>query len=188
MTHDDRIAKVIGFEPHPMTAEALRASAELAPAGKVEVIEKGVGAKASFAGFDLRALSPTSAGLSVAAGHEDSAEIPVCTLDETIQLATDTPLILLIDIEGGELDALRGGKSLIARLKPLIIFEYNATTRRHFALSEAGDFLGADYELFRLRSEDGCLDRDLSDTWNVVALPKEGHWRHLRQQQGLILK
>lgn len=187
MAHNERVARVIAFEPHPATAGALRASAELGPMGKIQVIERGLGAAAGLAAFDLNDTAPTAAGLGVAGDEKNFATITLCTLDETIQLPGDVPLILLIDIEGGELEALRGGQALIARHKPLMIFEYNATTRRFFQLSQVEDLLGAGYRLFRLRTEDGRLDHDLSSTWNVVAVPKQGFWQYLNQSPDLIL-
>ena len=87
--------------------------------------------------------------------------------------------IPLIDIEGGELNALRGALSLIAMHQPLIVFEYNMVTRKYFKLSEVAELLGEGYCLYRLRSEDGGLDFDLSSAWNVIALPLQGPWRFL---------
>lgn len=187
MAHDHRVAKVIAFEPHPATAQALRGSADLAPPGKIEVIEMGVGATTGFATFDLHDVAPTAAGLRTYPDQQDLAKVGVCTLDEVIQVLPGTPVLMLIDIEGGELDALRGGGRLIARDWPLIIFEYNATTRKHFGIDQVQDLLGTGYQLFRLRSDDGRLDRDLTSTWNVVALPKQGPWQQLSHMPGLIV-
>lgn len=186
MAHNGKVDRVIAFEPHPVTADALRASAEFVPRGNIEVIEKGVGATTGFATFDLNEIAPTGAGLRPSDANKPFARIPLCTLDETIAVSSSAPLIVLIDIEGGELDALRGGQKLIAREKPLIIFEYNATTRRFFQLPHAADLLGDDYKIYRIRSEDGRLDNDLTTTWNVVALPQQGPWQHLNQLQGLF--
>jgi FkbM family methyltransferase len=187
MAYDSRVARVVAFEPHPATADALRASAAWAPAGKIEIIQKGVAESTGFASFALNERAPTGAGLRETADGQDSMKVDLCTLDEIFKLPPDQALILLIDIEGGELDAMRGGMSLITRQQPLIIFEYNATTRRSFQLGEAAALLGPDYEIYRLRSSDGRLDSDFSETWNVVALPRRGLWAILRDEQGLIV-
>lgn len=189
MAHDTRIVKVVAFEPHPVTATALRLSADMAPSGKLQVIEMGVGDKVGAAYFDLHDRAPTAAGLQRSEGQAALAAIRVCTLDDEIEeVSTDTPLLILVDIEGGELDALRGGQRLISRNNPMIIFEYNAITRGFFALNQAQDLLGPGYRLYRLRSEDGRLDCDFSTTWNVVALPHYGPWRHLHHQPGLFVE
>ncbi len=104
-----------------------------------------------------------------------------------MQADWDQAVIVLIDIEGGELAALTGGSGFIARYHPLIIFEYNATTRKYFPLSAAATLLGSTYQIVRLRSEDGRLDEDLSATWNVVALPKAGPWQNLAHLEGLLV-
>jgi FkbM family methyltransferase len=56
-----------------------------------------------------------------------SVNIPLITLDE---LCSDEPVALIkIDIEGMELDALRGAANLLTRWHPAIYFEQNDTTR-----------------------------------------------------------
>ncbi len=135
MAWHSRVEKVWAFEPHPATAEALRASAALAPAGKIDVIQQGVSSISGCAEFDLSEAAPTSAGLRGLRDHLNAPRVHLCTLDEALQVSPDQSLVILIDIEGGELNALRGGSGLIARLHPLIIFEYNGTTRQHFQLS-----------------------------------------------------
>lgn len=179
MAYEPCVASVIAYEPHATTVEALRASAELVPEGKMTVIRKAVGASAGFSVFDMNEKAPSGAGLRDFRGMHDGAEVEVCTLDDTLSIEQGTALIMLIDIEGGELNALRGGLKLIATHHPLIVFEYNRVTRRYFKLSEVNDLLGEGYCLYRLRSEDGGLDFDLSSTWNVVALPLQGPWRFL---------
>jgi FkbM family methyltransferase len=187
MAHDHRVAKVIAFEPHPATAQALRGSANLAPPGKIEIIEMAVGAATGFATFDLHHAAPTAAGLRSSQDQQSLDKVKVSILDEVIQIKPGTPVLLLIDIEGGELDALRGGATIISSTWPLIIFEYNATTRKYFGINQAQQLLGSSYQLFRLRSEDGLLDSDLSSTWNVVALPQQGPWKHLSQNSELFV-
>jgi FkbM family methyltransferase len=188
MAHDPRVARVFAFEPHPATADALRASSVWVPAGKIQVIQKGVAAKAGFAHFDLNERAPTGAGLRDSDDNSRNWRIELCSLDDILMQCFDGhELVVLIDIEGGELDALRGGMKLISRYHPLIIFEYNATTRRYFHLDEAEDLLGEAYSIHRLRSVDGRLDSDLSDTWNVVALPRKGTWAQLRELPDLIV-
>jgi FkbM family methyltransferase len=188
MAYDDRVKKVLAFEPHPATCSALQASAEKVPTAKIEIIQRGVAASAGTANFNLNELAPTGAGLhggtDTVCSHSDKIEL--CALDDVVIDLPTSILIILIDIEGGELSALRGASRLIENLKPLIIFEYNDTTRKHFQLSQAAEELGADYHIHRLRSQDGRLDSDLSSTWNVVALPNRGPWQNLSGHPGIM--
>lgn len=186
MAYDSRVAKVVAFEPNPATADALRASAASAPFGKIEIIESAVGARSGITVFNLHNSSPTSASLLDSQSCEDTIHIELKTIDESHQVWSHAPAILLIDIEGGELEALRGGLSFISDQHPLIIFEYNATTRSQFELSEAAALLGKAYKIYRLRSEDGRLDSFLAETWNVVGLPNQGPWADLLDRQELF--
>ena len=112
--------------------------------------------------------------------------IEICTLDDVVRPKHGQAVMLLIDIEGGELNALRGGLRFIQDYHPLIIFEYNNTTRKFFPLSDAVELLGTSYSIFRMRSDDGRLDDDLSSTWNIVALPHIGPWEGINQMKGLF--
>jgi FkbM family methyltransferase len=187
MAHDIRVSKVMAFEPHPESNRALNVSAQKMPTGKLEIIRKGVASTAGTAVFELSTQAPMAAGLrSLDATADGGAAIELCTLDDTVDFEAGRSVIVLIDIEGGELDALKGGLAFIRRSKPLIVFEYNGTTRKHFRLDEAASLLGDEYHLFRMRSEDGLLDSDFSNTWNVAALPKSGPWRDLQQVRELF--
>ena len=55
-------------------------------------------------------------------------------------------------------------------MRPLIVFEYNFVSKRHFQLSDIQKLLGADYGIFRLR-KDGYLDECVDSAWNCVAVP-----------------
>lgn len=197
MSLDPRVARVVAFEPHPASAEALRVSMHLNNGGSskgvatpvsLEVIEMAVGAESGFASSELNSDSPTAAGLNIAESATREFTVPVCTLDEKVHITDNTPVLILIDIEGGEVNALHGSRTLVASQHPLIILEYNALTRNYFDLSEVRDLLGKDYKLYRLRSQDGRLDQDLSDTWNVVALPQVGAWTALTRQPELLVQ
>lgn len=190
MASHPAVSQVLAFEPHPMSCQALRASARLSPHGRLQIIQKGVAAHSGQASFDISSAAPTAAGLVQAEGPGGTADatehIELCTLDGVVDPDDIRPVILLIDIEGGELDAMKGALSLIEHRNPLIIFEYNETTRRCFNLVQARELLGEGYRLFRMRSGDGLLDSQFDSTWNIVALPIRGHWRGLRAQPALF--
>jgi FkbM family methyltransferase len=79
--------------------------------------------------------------------------------------------ILLIDVEGAEPMVLEGARNFIKNKRPLIIFEYNNTSKKYFNLEDIKQIIGIDYDIFRLNSE-GRLDNNLLETWNCVAVPK----------------
>jgi hypothetical protein len=43
-----------------------------------------------------------------------------------------------------------------------------------------------DYNFFRLQSFTGKLDKNLVDTWNIVAIPGNGYWSELRGHKHLF--
>jgi hypothetical protein len=103
--------------------------------------------------------------------------VEVTTLD--VEIPNPSGLwIMLVDVEGGELAVMRGGRAFLQTVRPLIIFEYHEVTRTHFSLDDVRAELGNDYELFRLRS-DGFLDHDLVQTHNCVAVPRTGPFHAL---------
>jgi FkbM family methyltransferase len=187
MAHDSRISKVVAYEPHPKSHNALVESAKFIASGKIEIIRKGVADSCGSASFNLRSAAPTTAGFCHSNSSMSAESIEICTLDDSLKYETGQPFILLIDVEGGELNALRGGVKFIHSTQPLIVFEYNAITRQHFDLSDAMKVLGPSYTTFRMRSEDGRLDSNLSDTWNVAAIPNAGPWENLSALKDLFL-
>lgn len=92
----------------------------------------------------------------------------------------DDAFVLLVDVEGAELEVIKSGRAVISRSKPLLIFEYHAETATRFSLADVLAVIGEDYELLRLRP-DGRLDADLSDMWNCVAVSRQSPFAALLQ-------
>jgi FkbM family methyltransferase len=57
-------------------------------------------------------------------GRPEYITVQVSTLDA--ELADVMPHVLKIDVEGGELAVLEGGRSLLTRARPVVIFEHDA--------------------------------------------------------------
>jgi FkbM family methyltransferase len=55
-------------------------------------------------------------------GDPEFIDVQVSTLDE--ELAEIDPAVLKIDVEGAELEVLEGARALLARARPLVIFEH----------------------------------------------------------------
>jgi hypothetical protein len=63
-------------------------------------------------------------------GTGDLITVPVISLDEFIASGSRAPDLLKIDVEGGEMEVLRGGAKLFATKRPLIIAEIHTTQAR----------------------------------------------------------
>jgi FkbM family methyltransferase len=171
----DKVAVVIAFEPQPESANAIEKSCALNGFQNVRVIQKIVTDRKGCLFFFQDKRSPTASHVvnskaSDSMGKQMITDIPGTTLDEELKGIVGKTIIL-IDIEGGEHLAMQGGAGFIRRWKPLLIFEYNSTSRALFDLNMVRDLLGPDYVVFRMRP-DGSIDRDETHTWNMVAVAK----------------
>lgn len=89
-------------------------------------------------------------------------DVPVIALDDLS--LTETVSLVKIDIEGMELDALRGAHATIARFRPAIFFEQNDAKR----LSDTYDYLAAaGYRMFWLETHPFNRNNYRGDTENI---------------------
>jgi hypothetical protein len=126
--------------------------------------------------------SPTASLLSPESVTCDGVGVDVSTLDSEIDAValTESNIILLVDVEGYELNVIRGGGGLINNTKPLIIFEYHNETKKVFTLMSMQHALGDTYQIYRVR-QDAMLDRDVENAWNCVAIPKGSQFESILQ-------
>ena len=169
-----RIEKALAFEPSALCAAIIEHSCALNGLRNVSVVTKAVGERVGCGSMPRDARSQCSTSVSMqeqssATDGELFESVEVTTLDVEIPNPSDL-WVMLIDVEGGELAVMRGGRAFVQTVRPLVIFEYHEVTRTHFSLDDVRAELGNDYELFRLRS-DGFLDRNLMQTHNCVAVP-----------------
>ena len=123
--------RVIAIEPGQQAQTALRANLALNRMPQVTVLpvalaaEDGVGKLYHVAlGDDPQAFSLMPQENSV-----PSEQVVTRTLDSVLHEAAFTRLDLIkMDVEGLELEVLRSGATALTRLKPIIIFEINATS------------------------------------------------------------
>ncbi len=127
-------ARHFAFEPIP----ALAAEVERAfPA--VECRRLALGAEPAQAEFcHFRAIDGWSGlrrnpEISDESGDPEYINVTVSTLD--IELAECSPDVVKIDVEGAELAVLEGGRALLSRARPLIIFEYVASSAALYGAS-----------------------------------------------------
>jgi len=107
--------KILAFEPDPRNLDALARSVGALSSdvqGRVELHGVAVGARAERVRFDAEGLS--SSGVDPCG----AIEVQGTTLDAF--LGRERPTYIKMDIEGAELDALRGGERLIRESTPAL--------------------------------------------------------------------
>ncbi len=182
---------VFAFEPVPRLAAALRQSVELSELKQITMAENAVGAEPGRVTFQL-ADDPNNAGTGhvlsrPAARSGATIDVEVTTLDRFCDAAAAggiRPRFVVMDIEGAELDALRGGQALIANVRPVVVLEINAPRLRERGLAPDAieQFLAArDYEC-RAIGRYGLLPvgQTSSQAVDWIAVPRTPDGAHAR--------
>lgn len=143
-----REGRVLAFEPVPGTAARLRENAALNGFSWVEVREEAIAAAAGEREFVM--LGGDAAGLSSFTpkhrGGGDVRRVRTVTLDEVVG---EGPVRLVkLDLEGAEVEALRGAASVLARQRPDLVLEVvpeqleraGSSAAELFALLRAGGY------------------------------------------------
>lgn len=161
---------LIGFEPSDYCVNAIEQTMLRNGRGNYKVFPQLVGDTTSLVPFDIGRHDGSA---SVLTSINAPSQVEQTCLDDSAAVANippDLPTVLMIDVEGYEPNVLRGGAAFIRRVRPLVVFEYNIVSRRHFCLCEIQALLGDGYNIYRLR-KDGLLDSQTDDAWNCVAVP-----------------
>jgi FkbM family methyltransferase len=130
---------VVSFEPSPNALPWLRRTVADSGAGaRWRIVESAIGRSAGTASFSVSALADglydglTHTGRT---GEARKVEVPVTTLDlEWKRLSQPQVSVVKIDVEGGELDVLRGGQELLARLRPFVLTEWCRLNYRAYGI------------------------------------------------------
>jgi FkbM family methyltransferase len=113
--------RVFAFEPNPATSDRLAANVSANLLDNVTVIRAAVGARSATAPFRCESSHNNSALCEQTT--TDTILVPVLTLDEFIG---DQPVhAIKIDVEGYELDVLRGADRVIERPGIWLCIEFN---------------------------------------------------------------
>ena len=158
------VKRVFLFEPQKEQIKALKETIKINNFNHCDLIEKAVSNKTGTLRFNVNSNNTTASGIS----HDNSSNVIVETT--TIDENTSSPFVFLIDAEGAELSIFQGGRKFIKNNQPLMIFEYNHISKKHFNLEDVKRELGSNYSIYRLR-KDGSLDENFINTWNLVAFP-----------------
>lgn len=172
--NNSNLERLYAFEPDPTCANVIRINNILNLIEACEVHQ--IALSDSKGMMILQGAGTPQAQLISQTNKLDKSlvHISVDTLDNFIQdldytFSNDNSFILLIDVEGHEPNVLRGAVNFIESFSPIIIFEYNNTSKDFFNLDDISNILPNNYEIMRLNKK-GFLDNDLSKTWNCVAL------------------
>ena len=177
-------AKAIAFEPNPDAVVVIDKSLKLNSLVNITVISKALGHVKMTQRMSFGSHSPTASLLSTESLAGSGVDVDVSTLDSEIDALTFTEsnVILLVDVEGYELNVLSGGKGLIQKYSPLIVFEYHQETKKVFGLDELRNLLGDEYQIYRVR-QDAMLDGDVENAWNCVAIPRNTQFAAVLQSR-----
>jgi FkbM family methyltransferase len=165
--------KAVAFEPNPTAIRVINLNILLNSLNNCIVKNLALGHLKKTEKMFFGSHSPTASLLSIESSADYGVDIEISTLDLEIDFATlkASHVVLLIDVEGYELNVISGGSNLISSLLPLIIFEYHQETKKIFSLDALQCELGDSYQIFRVR-QDAMLDGDVKNAWNCVAIPR----------------
>jgi len=167
---------IVAFEPISECAEVIIKTSELNNIEHVTVVNKAVNSTNGDVQFVFNISSPSGSHV-VSDSDRTTRSVSACTLDQVFEQFSGN-IVLLIDVEGLELEVLKGGTSLFERTRPLVIFEYNSISEKAFTIEDVQEILGHRYSIYRLRG-DARLDRDFSNSWNAVAIHQDSIFKSI---------
>ncbi|MDJ0928382.1 MAG: FkbM family methyltransferase [Gammaproteobacteria bacterium] len=117
--------QVFAFEPQPELGRHLLDLREAFHLDNLEIVNKGLSTQAGE--MILRRVEPGSGGASFEHGADGGLEevrVQVTTLDECLRDCGAGPVSFIkSDVEGHELEVFQGGREILERDKPALIFE-----------------------------------------------------------------
>jgi FkbM family methyltransferase len=167
--------KVYAFEPAPENAAIIRRNLQQNNFSNVTVIEKAVSASTGTAELLLAkyAGGHTLAAVGTPPDLKGSLAVQLVSIDRLVeQQEIEPPQFVKIDVEGAEIEVLKGMSQTIRQFKPTIIYEVDDETQEALLAKKQ------EIELFleNLNYKTTLLDKSYSQTtWNVensIAIPK----------------
>lgn len=128
--------QVVAFEPQSGLSDYLKQACRALNLDNTTIVQAGVSSRSGT--MDLYLPSPNSPEASlIRHGDAPATLISVVTLDE--YFSASKPISLLkIDVEGAELDVLKGAEKILRRDHPTLVFECE---QRHLAQGSVHDCL-----------------------------------------------
>jgi FkbM family methyltransferase len=145
--------RVVAFDGDPENVERLRENSSRNHLNsRVQVVHAAVWSHRSASGISFRRGKslPSQGGVESdgqrpVLGDGEIISVPVTTLDDFVAAGGPVPQLVKIDVEGGEYEVLRGGASLFANQRPLLLVEVHH--------QQAADNIGAWLSEFRYSAE-----------------------------------
>ncbi|MCJ7662339.1 MAG: FkbM family methyltransferase, partial [Anaerolineales bacterium] len=131
--------KVVAFEPHPKNAENLQKNIDLNNLRNIILEQKAVGQRNGR-------IQITGESNSLVITKGTGVEVEMTSLDEYFDL---NPTFLRIDVEGFEVEVLKGAKNILAT-RPKLAIEIHTRTLKHFDSSVDDLFNLIDVEQYDL--------------------------------------
>lgn len=176
------------FEPHPVILRELRRNVRLSGFGNVSVHPVACGDRKGEVEFHLHGEGAYNRGLSSLSKNPDMGEgfrtekVQMIPLDEALEPGVrDRVRVVKIDTQGSELQVIRGMKEILARAKPVLIFEFESDYAKDpaAAVRETISLL-PEHRLFKIRPGMPELEAfqsaevERKGYWvNLIALPRE---------------
>ena len=114
--------KVISIEATPQTANLLKENIKINNCKNIKTYNLACSDTKGKLQFYVTEYHPATNSISKPDGNSNLVEINCDTLDNITKGVQDIKLIK-IDVEGAELQVLKGGKNILKRDKPIILFE-----------------------------------------------------------------
>lgn len=119
---------VIAFEPLPNNVQVLEENIAREGLTNVKIEPKAVGGSHGAAALLIQGDTDFTGTASLHqvydwGGERTTISVPVVTLDCYLQDLRKIPSLLKIDVEGAELQVLRGAKTLLSRFHPILLIE-----------------------------------------------------------------
>jgi FkbM family methyltransferase len=112
---------VVAFEPWPENVQQLQRNIALNHLGNVATVTAAVTASSGRGAFSLPDGRREAGRLGAESGS--SIDVATTTIDAEVEAGRRSPDVIKLDIEGAELDALRGGLATIAAVLPTLLVE-----------------------------------------------------------------
>lgn len=120
-----RFKQVVAFEPHPLTYRLLTFNTECVE--NITAIDQGLGEQAGSLTLTEDALNMGASSLVVEKGAgAEQTTIDIDTLDNAVADIRHIEMIK-VDVEGFEINVLKGGVKTIEKHQPIIVLEQHAS-------------------------------------------------------------
>jgi FkbM family methyltransferase len=119
--------RVITFEPVAENLAVLRENIDINKFTNIKVVDTGLGERSCVMKLirsesETFSATPSSRGYAVE-GAQKEIEVKVDTLDSYVTREHVRPHLIKIDVEGAELDVLRGSTELLRTIRPIVLLE-----------------------------------------------------------------